>query len=354
MKKHYWSLALLLIAGVGLFVAFENGKSPQPGSPDQNQGVNQVVKDGVSIAMSVDMLEDNEDSAGTLVEGKPARLQFTIRQTQNQQAVKGLHPAVWLEREHTQEETLSCKDRIGSYLQSQMAFKPEISLNAYFVLAMNNTAGISVIDPINGFGGSKLIARIRLHSPGADWVLSGDQQKLYVITPATRELAVVDTQTWQAVQFLRFDTSPARLALQPDGKYLWVALAGDSESTAGGVSVVDTETFAVVKLLAIGEGPHEFAFSDDGRTAFVGNSADGSVTLVDIDSLSIKQTVAAPAAPVALAFSALSQAGYAATDAGKVLVIQSTGNSEIDTGAQLNAAHQWRRTLGFRTQSSSR
>jgi len=44
------------------------------------------------------------------------------------------------------------------------------------VLALNNKASISVIDPINGFGGSKLITRIRLNSPGVVWVLSKDHK----------------------------------------------------------------------------------------------------------------------------------------------------------------------------------
>ncbi len=335
MKKLYWSLALLLIVGASIFLVFDTKVPVLSDKPTENQAGNQVIKEGLQIAMTIESIASDKNAATALLEGLPAHLQFTIQNATNKQPVKGLHPSVWLERENPQEKAVACKDRISSYLQTQMGFKPEISLNSYFVLAMNNNASISVIDPINGFGGSKLMARIKLNSPGADWVLSKDHKKLYVSTPLTRQVAVVDTQTWKTINFITFDATPTRLALQPDGKYLWVGLETVDEKSPMGVSVVDTEKLTITKQLVTGAGHHGIVFSDDSRTAYVSNKKDQSIAIIDIEPLSIKQTVKSSAPPIALAFSVLSKSVYVAAENGHLLVINSAANTEIDTGSPL-------------------
>lgn len=337
MKKLYWSLVLLAVVVVSLFLVFKanTNKSVSSDNPTVNQAGNQIVKDGISIAMAIDATATDKNAARNLLEGQQAQLKFTINDENSKQSVKGLHPSVWLDRENPQNKDKSCKEKINSYLQSQMGYKPEISLNSYFVLSMNNNDSISVIDPINGFGGTKLLARIKLNSPGADWVISKDHKKLYVATPLSRQVAIVDTETWKAIKFLPLDGTPTRLALQPDGKYLWVGLEATDEKPATGISIVDTEKLTVAKPLPTGAGHHEFAFSDDSRTAYVSNQDD--ISIIDIEQLSIKQTVKTPAPIVALAFSTLGKSVYAAAENGKLLVINNTANMEIDTAAPLKS-----------------
>jgi DNA-binding beta-propeller fold protein YncE len=344
MKKLYWSLALLLIVGLSLFLVFDTNIPVLPDKPVEIQTENQIIKEGLSIAMAFDSVTTDKNVAKNLLESQQARLQFTIQDANNKQPIKGLHPSVWLDRENPQNKSQSCKEKINSYLQTQMGYKPEISLNSYFILAMNNNPSISVIDPINGYGGTKLLARIKLNSPGVDWVISKDHKKLYVATPLTRQVALVDTETWKVISFLPFDGTPTRLALQPDGKYLWVGLEAADEKSSTGISVIDTEKFTAVKPLATGAGHHEFAFSDDSRTAYVSNKDD--ISVIDVEQLSIKQAVKTPTTTVALAFSALSKSVYAAAENGKLLVINSTANTELDMGSPLktlrfNADGRW-------------
>ncbi|MFI3221077.1 MAG: hypothetical protein QX189_18470, partial [Methylococcales bacterium] len=138
MKKLYWSLALLLIVGASIFLVFDTKVPVLSDKPTENQAGNQIIKEGLQIAMTIESIASDKNAATALLEGLPAHLQFTIQNAVNKQPVKGLHPSVWLERENPEEKAVSCKDRISSYLQTQMTFKPEISLNSYFVLAMNN------------------------------------------------------------------------------------------------------------------------------------------------------------------------------------------------------------------------
>lgn len=335
MKKSYRNLILIVTLLAGLVFVL---RSQWPSLIDNDPPADTLIKDGLSIAMTLIPVTP-EKQAAELREGRPARLQFTIREASTQEPVKGLHPAVWMDRQNPQETDLSCKDRINSYLQSQLAFQPEVNLNSYFVLALNNKASISVIDPMNGFGGSKLITRIRLNSPGVDWVLSGDHKKLYVATPLSHEVAVIDTDTWQAAAFLPFESPPVRLALQPDGHYLWVGLEAPDPKTPAGIIVVDTEKNQVVASIATGQGHHEFAFSADSRTAYVGTADDHTVAVIDIANLTSLPTVKNIARPIALAFSELSKSLYVATENGRIVVIDAEGQTAapIETGSRLIA-----------------
>jgi len=337
MRRPYRNLNLILALIFTALAGLAFGYREQWPALLKHPPGSEVVKDGLSIALAIDPASAGKDAAAAPREGQPARLQFTVRDAASQEPVKGLHPAVWLDRQNPQEQDLSCKDRINSYLKSQLTFQPDVNLNSYFVLALNNKASISVIDPINGFGGSKLITRVNLNSPGVDWVLSKDQKTLYVATPLTREVAIIDTDTWKTTAFLPFDAAPTRLALQPDGHYLWVGLEAVDGKGSAGVSAVDTEKAQVAASIATGKGRHEFAFSADSRTAYASNADDQTVAVIDTAQLTSHQSVKSAARPVALAFSALSQSLYAATENGRLLVINANGEAgqPIDTGKPL-------------------
>lgn len=334
MKTLYRNLVIIVIAITSLVFLFSSRWPVLFDKPAENQ----VAKEGLTIAMDINPVSTDKNAATTLREGHPARLQFTILEVSSKEAVKGLHPAAWLERQNPQVKEVSCKERINSYLQSQLAFKPEINFNSYFVLTLNHNASISVIDPINGFGGSKLVAQVKLNSPGVDWVLSKDHKKLYVATPLTRQVAVIDTQTWKAINLLSFDASPTRVALQPDGKYLWVGLEASDKKSYTGVSAIDTEKPEITTSIATGAGRHEFAFSNDSRTAYVSNLEGKTITLIEVDHLTLHKTIETTTAPVSLAFSALSKSLYTATENGKLLILDAINGqptTSIDTGSRL-------------------
>ena len=85
-----------------------------------------------------------------------------------------------------------------AFLQPSFSSRPTLDLNAYFILALNNEPNISVIDPLSGFGGSKLYTLIPLKSPGEDWVLTEDNKRLYVSMPQMNQVAVIDIPTLES------------------------------------------------------------------------------------------------------------------------------------------------------------
>ena len=96
--------------------------------------------------------------------------------------------------------------------------------------------------------------------------------------PLANQVAVVDTSTWKTISNIDTGTKPARVRLQPDERYLWVA-------SDGGVTVIDTTTLKVVTRIETGKGRHDFDFSNDNRFAFVTNQDDGTLSVIDIQKL---------------------------------------------------------------------
>src|SRR5205085_895927 len=89
-----------------------------------------------------------------------------------------LRTTAWIDLRTTSQtpDARACREKIQSFLQANYATRPDIDLNTYFILALNHEANISVIDPLSGFGSSKLYTLVALKSPGADWVMSNDQK----------------------------------------------------------------------------------------------------------------------------------------------------------------------------------
>ncbi|HEX5835947.1 MAG TPA: cytochrome D1 domain-containing protein [Pyrinomonadaceae bacterium] len=266
------------------------------------------TEQGVTIEFSV---------AAKPVAGEEATVRFKITGANGGVPLSNLRPAAWIDQRETLQTPAAraCRDKVQQFLQSSFTRRPTLDLNAYFVMALNNEPNISVIDPVLGFGGSKLYTLIALKSPGEDWVLSEDNKRVYVSLPASNQVAVIDVPTWTVIANIDAGVKPTRVALQHDQRYLWVG-------TNDGVAVIDTVTRKPVAQLKTGAGPHEIAFNDDDTIAFVANKAAGTVSLVDVRKLAVINVLKAGAQPTAIVYSSLSKTAYVASEAdGSIVAI---------------------------------
>ena len=251
------------------------------------------------------------------IAGEETTVQFKITDTSGGVPLSNLRPVAWLDqREPSQPSTLSqCKEKVQSFLQASFTRRPTVDLNAYYILALNNEPNISVIDPLSGFGGSKLLTLIPLKSPGEDWLMTDDNKRLYVSMPATNQVALVDVPTWKVIANIEAGVKPGRLAIQHDQKYLWIA-------NEDGVTVIDTVSAKPAAHIKTAAGPHEIAFNDDDTIAFVMNREGGSVSIIDIRKLAAVKQIKITK-PVALAYSSLSKTAYVAGENdGTILAIR--------------------------------
>jgi len=247
--------------------------------------------------------------------------------------LSNLRPVAWIDQRQTKDplDARVCREKVQAFLQPSFSSRPTLDLNAYFILALNNEPNISVIDPLSGFGGSKLYTLIPLRSPGEDWVMTDNNKRLYVSMPQVNQIAVIDIPTWKVIANVDAGATPTRVALQHDERYLWI---GNNNDSASGVTVIDTATNKVAAQLKTGLGHHELAFSDDDRLAFVTNKQTGTVSLIDIRKLAVLKDLKVGSEPAAIAFSPLSQTAYVASEGDGTITAISASKHDIVTRIQ--------------------
>lgn len=243
-----------------------------------------VEREGVSVEfLPIPFPPGNAGSRP--MEGEDLLLRFSIRGTDGSR-LTGVRPAAWIDARDPRAEpgASPCREKVQSFLAGSLRARPQVDLNSYYVITLNAEPSIAVIDPLLGFGGSKLLTAITLQSPGADWVLSADQKRLFVSMPLVNRVAVIDTESWTIVKDIDTGFKPTRLALHDEDKQLWVLHQNESASHAS-VTVIDTRSLDPTRAIQSGRGAHQIAFSANGKLAFVSNGADGTVTVVDAITL---------------------------------------------------------------------
>lgn len=279
-----------------------------------------IVERGIEVEFTID--PQKEKLTKPMV-GDDAVVRFRVTDTTSRTPVKGLNLSVWMSLRAGDKRTdeKQCREKIQSFLGGSLRARPDVDLNSYYILALNKSPDITVIDPLLGFGGSKLLTLVMMKSPGEDWVLTNNRERLFVSLPLINQVAVIDTRTWTVENYIDTGIKPARLSLQPDEKYLWVANDGNA-AEASGVTLIDVATLKVAAQIPTGTGHHELVISGDNRFAFVSNRESGTVSTIDVRKLQKLGEVKVGARPASMARSELSKAIYVASETdGTIAVI---------------------------------
>jgi DNA-binding beta-propeller fold protein YncE len=308
---------LLFASGLLLLPAVAQASEP----PTPAAAPQKAVLDGIAVELSV---TPADGGSGPVREGQPARVRLAFTDAATKTPLSRLAPGAWMDLLGTGSAGGTdakaaappggCKQKVETFVGGSIFSRPELDLNTYYVLALNEDATISVVDPLFGYGGSKLLALVFLDSPGEDWALTPDGDRLFVSMPDTNRVAVVESATWKVVLGIDTPARPRRLGLQPDGQYLWVA-------HDGGVSAIDVRSLRKVADIPTGPGGHDLAFSDDSRFAFVTNEAAGTVSVLDTGKLAKLRDIKAGSRPVSLAWSTQAKAVYVASADGVLTAV---------------------------------
>ncbi|MEN3334309.1 MAG: hypothetical protein V7641_3674 [Blastocatellia bacterium] len=328
------TILLLLAGATSLFAqsAVEAGQKPSPATDELKGAKKKIVHEGIAVEFELEPLDAQKKKSGIVEEGDLAAFRFTITDTASGTPLTGLRPAVWMDmRRHN--EAGDCSKKITAFLGGSLLARPQLDFSAYYVLALNSDATISVVDPLFHYGGTKLLALVALKSNGEDWTLTADQAKLFVSLPDANQVAVVDSLAWKVFASLDVEGHPTRLAMQPDEQYLWVAYgASEKDRASSGVAVVTTAGLKVVARIPTGRGRHEIAFSDDSRLAFVTNQDDGTVSVISIRELKKIKEIAVGRKPVAIAYSDKARAVYVVNqEEGTIITIDAAEYKVLST-----------------------
>jgi DNA-binding beta-propeller fold protein YncE len=300
------------------------------GGAQSESTTQRVVRDGVAVEFA--LLPSQEASARNApVEGATARVRFTITDTTSGKPLTRLHPAAWLSRRTVLPGELgprTAAEKVQELLGGSIFSKADADFNTFRVLALNDDATITVVDPLFGFGGTKLLTLVPLPGVGSDWTFSADNRLLYVTSNAAGKLSVIDTSNWTVSNTLSPCARPGRLALQTDAHYLWVG-CGDAKDDASGVAVLRADQPEVAARIATGRGAHEIVFSADSRWAFVSNADDGTLSVIDVHTLKKHNDVELKGGATALAYSPLSDSVYIADAASGTIAVIDAQTHEV-------------------------
>jgi YVTN family beta-propeller protein len=284
--------------------------------PPKKTQTQKIVEQGIAIEFTAEPLVQNVNSIRA---AEDVKVKFAVTDTTTGTPVKGLGLSAWISTREGKTEPAQCREKIQSYITGSMRARPDVDLNSYYILALNKSPDISVIDPLLGFGGSKLLTLVMLKSPGEDWLLTRDGELLFVTLPAINQVAVITTRSWKVIDYIDVGTTPTRITMQPDDHYIWVANGDDKE---GGVTVIDPATLKVAAKIATGAGGHDIVIGSDSRVAFVSNHESESVSVIDVQKLEKLNDVKVGPGPASLALSELSKAIYVASEGdGSITVI---------------------------------
>ncbi|HWM25208.1 MAG TPA: hypothetical protein VNP98_10315 [Chthoniobacterales bacterium] len=279
------------------------------------------VDKGIRVTFDVARVAVPDARGESFQEGDAVRFRFTLTDPAGKVPIRGATARAWLSlrREGEIPAANAPNVKAARFITGGIFGQADLDLNSFYVLTLNSDSTISVVDPLFGFGSTKLLALIPLPANGYDWVMTQDQAKLFVSVPEKKQIAVIDTSRWEVSHFIEAGLRPARLALQPDGQYLWAAGEGSSDTS---LAAFRADTFAPVATLPVGRGHHAIAVTRDSAFVFVTNGEDDSISIINTRTLAKVKEIKIGRGPVAAAYSELADALYVcAADAGEIAVV---------------------------------
>jgi YVTN family beta-propeller protein len=148
---------------------------------------------------------------------------------------------------------------------------------------------------------------------------------------------------FQVIATINVAVNPFGDAVAPDGGTVWVSNSGTVGGAAGHtVTVLDTQTYATQSVINVGNFPEDIAFANAGSQAFVTNSSDATVSLIDTAARTTRQTIGLSAVPMEFPFGVI-----ASKDSQKVFVTSVAGerDTSLDNIAVLNNSNPSNVTL---------
>lgn len=260
------------------------------------------------IAVELEIASDSGVAAGV-----PARFAFRLHDAATGNGSTGLRPVAWLATRDPADATDQrlCHRKARTLFGGSLFSRPELDLNGYQVLMLNEDAALTVVDPYFGFGTSRLLATIDLPSPAFDWSADSERGRIHLSLPEVDQVVSVDSGNWHLAsveaEARRHWQRPERLALAPDGHYLWVAVRG-------GVAALVAETLVTAAVIPTHPDqdapPSDLVFSADGRRLFVSHRQTTSLAVIDAARLAVETMIELDARPQSAAYSSLARRLY--------------------------------------------
>ncbi len=285
-------------------------------------------QDGLRVEMQAAPLESSSGHT-RLIANDTIHLRFRVAEDGGSgKAVSGLRPLAWMTKRSASSKTPTkeeCKKTIRGLLGGRLARKAEVNLNEYLLITLDDNNSISIIDPQIESSKTKTLGMVSLSSKGSDFALAPDRRTVLVTLENQGRVAAVDIFSHRA-RYLEVGGHPHRITVQPDGRLAWI---GDKSGRT--VSVLDIDTLTVAAVLEVGTGPHHFAFGASSALSYVSSAGSTTVSVVDTHSLALRTTVEVGGGALAAGYSKRSGQVYVARIDGTIIVIDGRTQTRVTT-----------------------
>jgi YVTN family beta-propeller protein len=117
--------------------------------------------------------------------------------------------------------------------------------------------------------------------------LSPDQKEIWIANAQDGTISVIDYAAKKVIETLHADTRSAnRLKFTPDGKHVLVSLLGNPD-----LVILDAATRKVIKRIPIGTGAAGILIDPTANRAFIANTPDNKITVLDLTTLTVTTTI---------------------------------------------------------------
>ena len=118
-----------------------------------------IVKDGINVEFTVTRVAAEPLDRASIREGDDVLFQFKMTD-KNGAPLARIYPAAWLDQKPapSPSDPHDLLRRVQKFIGGGLFARAALDLNAYYVLALNDDPSITVVDPLFGFGGTKLLA----------------------------------------------------------------------------------------------------------------------------------------------------------------------------------------------------
>ncbi len=128
--------------------------------------------------------------------------------------------------------------------------------------------------------------------------LSPDHREIWVANSQDGTISIIDYVAKKVIATLHPDVLSAnRLKFTPDGKRVFVSLLGNPD-----LVILDATTHNVIKRLPIGTGAAGILIDPTNNRAFVANTPDNMITVIDLHTLTITAHIPNIAEPDGMAW----------------------------------------------------
>jgi YVTN family beta-propeller protein len=182
------------------------------------------------------------------------------------------------------------KQRVTASDPYQIGFSPDAK---WFVAASIRLDHIDIYDG-QGF---QLVHSLPASTMPSHIAFSHDSSTVFVTLQGTGKVTAIDLASGKVNWTQPVGPTPAGIITRPGGTLLVGVMGSDY------IAEVDPADGNVIRKITTGNGAHNFLASPDGKTLYVTNRVAGTISVLDADTLDIKNTLQAPGGPDDMALS---------------------------------------------------